>query len=273
VAIGAGVIGAIAVAAPGTPLGRRARRLADRLARDLHYATASAPGVLYRLRGQQPDPDVSDDVLADRIRSTLGPVEKHLDVPHVHVMVEDHVAILHGEVPSEVVADRIENAVLRVSGVDGVESHLHIGLLRGDTRPSEGRSAAMPSPAMRALEDAARHAGAGDPRMALHAVLCTFVDRIPHGEREQLLGQLPADVRALAGPPRRHGTASRVRTEPEFVAAVVARDVEPQHAHDVVRAVLATLRTLVPHEALDVSAILPAEVRALWEGEPAPREV
>src|ERR1700687_6230895 len=89
----AAVIGVAAAAVPDSG----ARRLADRLGRDVRYAAASAPGILYRLAGRRPDPDVSDDVLADRIRSTLGPLEKRLDVPRVHVMVEDHVAVLHGE--------------------------------------------------------------------------------------------------------------------------------------------------------------------------------
>jgi uncharacterized protein (DUF2267 family) len=268
-AVTAGAIGAVAVAAPGTPLGRGARRLGNRLARDFRYATASAPGIIYRLNGRSPDPDVSDDVLADRIRSSLGPIEKHLDVPRVHVMVQDHVAVLHGDVPSEIVADRLEVAVLRVSGVQGVESHLHVGLIRGDTRPSSGRERATPSEALNVLLEAARAAGAGDPHMALHAVLCTFVERIPEGEREQLLGQLPTDVRAMAGPPRRHGTAhDRLRSVPQFVSEVVAKDVEPEVADAVVHAVITTLRTLVPHEAHDVAAVLPTELRALWQGQP-----
>jgi len=95
----AGVIGIVAASAPDSVVGRAARRLADRLARDIRYAAASAPGIVYRLAGRRPDPDVSDDVLVDRIRSGLGPVEKRLDVPRVHIMVDDHVAIVHGDVP------------------------------------------------------------------------------------------------------------------------------------------------------------------------------
>jgi hypothetical protein len=96
-------------------------------------------GVCYRVLGRQPDPDVDDATLADRIRSTIGPLEKKLDLPRIHVMVEDHVALLHGDVcwPHEAAA--LERAVRRVSGVRAVESHLHTGLLAGDVRPSEGR--------------------------------------------------------------------------------------------------------------------------------------
>jgi hypothetical protein len=77
----AGVIGVVAASAPDSAAGRAARRFADRLSRDVRYAAASAPGILYRLAGRHPDPNVSDDVLVDRIRSSLGPLEKRLDVP------------------------------------------------------------------------------------------------------------------------------------------------------------------------------------------------
>ena len=269
----AGVIGVVAASAPDTAIGRAARRLADRLGRDVRYASATAPGVLYRLRGRTPDPDVSDDVLADRIRSSIGPLEKRLDMPRVHVTVDDHVAVLHGDVPCESSAFRIEHAVMRVSGVYGVESHLHPGLLSGDTRPSQGAAVPRPpSEARRRLLDAAAEAGAGsDPEAAVHAVLCGFADRIPESERIQMLAQLPNDVRALAGPVRRHGVPPvRLKTVPQLVAAVIAQGgIEPARAEDVTRAVLTVLRDLVSVEARDVSAVLPHELRELWEHEPA----
>jgi uncharacterized protein (DUF2267 family) len=265
-ALAAGAVGTIAATAPESPLGREARRLANRLARDVRYAAASAPGIVYRLTGRLPDPNVSDDVLADRIRSTIGPIEKRLDVPRIHVMVVERVAMLHGDVPSDEDAARLEHAVLQVSGVEGIESHLHVGLIAGDTRPSTGDAVALPSVALDKLLDAARGAGAAHPRVALHAVLCGFADRVPEGEREQLLGQLPADVRALAGPPRRHGReATRIKTIPELMAAITEiDDIEPERADAITRAVLATLRPLVAQEADDVAATLPADLRALW---------
>jgi uncharacterized protein (DUF2267 family) len=227
-------------------------------------------GLRYSLSGGRPDPLVSDDVLADRIRSSLGRLEKQLDVPRVHVMVEDHVALLHGEVPT--VADRssIEWAVLDTSGVRGIESYLHVGLLPGDTRPSEGRAQAAESPsgAMRELLDAAVAAGAHerDARAAVRAVLATFAERIPEGERGQLLAHLPADVRELARVPRREGeVVTRLRTVAELVAAVAARDgMSPEQARGITQSVLAHLRRLVPEEAMDVSAVLPAELKELW---------
>ncbi len=270
--VAAGAIGVVAASAPESRVGRTARRLVDGLARNSRYMVSSAPGIVYRLTGRSPDPDVADDILADRIRSSLGPLEKRLDVPHVHVMVYDHVAILHGEVPDDRSAMAIEYAAMRVSGVKGVESHLHAGLAPGDTRPSEGALARPPSAALYALLEAARAAGARDDApQAVHAVLRAFADRLPDGEREQVLAHLPADVRALLGLVRRHGERpTRLKTVPQLVAAVIAQgDVEPRHAEDVTRAVVAALRDLVPEEAADVAAVLPVELRGLWEPEPA----
>ena len=266
-ALVAGVVGTLAAIAPDSAAGRLARRLT----RDVRYAVASAPGILYRLAGRKPDPDVADDVLADRIRSMLGPLEHRLDVPRVHVMVDHHVAILHGEIADERSACRIENAVLDISGVSGVESHLHVGLERGDTRPSEGRKHQPPSPAMQTLLDAAKAGGAHEPRAAVHAVLCGFSDRIPAEELAQVFAHLPADVRTVAGPPRRVGEhLTRLKTVPQLVAAVTAQGgIEPARAEEITRAVLAALRGVIPEEARDVAAVLPAELRELWETEPA----
>jgi uncharacterized protein (DUF2267 family) len=273
VGLAAGVIGGVAAWAPDSTIARAAKRLADRLARDVRYTVARGPGIAYRLAGRRPDPDVSDDVLADRIRSSLGPLEKRLDVPRVHIMVEDHVALVHGDVPNDHDARALEDAIMRVSGVTGVESHLHTGLTAGDTRPSQG--AAVPHPpseALRTLLDAARRAGAHrETRAAVHAVLCGFMERIPGSERAQVLAHLPADVRELTGPARRHGVhPPRYKTLPQLVAAVTAEGgIEPEHADEITRAVLAALREIVPEEARDVAAVLPSELREMWQTEPA----
>ena len=219
-ALGAVTIGTIAAAAPDTAIGRRTRQLAKRLERDVRYAAASTPGLLYRLAGRHPDPDVSDDILADRIRSTLGPLERRLDVPRVHVTVEDHVAILHGEVGHAYEAGCLELATNEVSGVRGVESHLHHGLIAGDTRPSEGGATRPESDAHKTLLTNARAAGASDPAAAVHAVLCSFAERIPVGERDQLAAHLPDDVRALDAAPRASG---RRRTAAPYSSAVGRR--------------------------------------------------
>lgn len=118
------------------------------------------------------------------------------------------------------------------------------------------------------LLSAARDAGAAaDARAAIHAVLCAFTDRIPEAERVQVLAHLPADVRALTGPARRHGVRPpRLKTLPQLVAAVSAEGgILPQHAEDITRAIVAALRGLVPEEQRDVAVVLPAELRELWE--------
>jgi uncharacterized protein (DUF2267 family) len=265
--IAAGVIGGVAAAAPDNALGRRVRRTTRVLARDIRYFAASTPGILYRLAGRHPDPNVTDDILADRIRSTIGPLEKRLDTPRVHVMVDDHVAVLHGEVPDGRVACAIEDAILRVSGVDGVESHLHLGLLRGDTRPSEGE-ALSDSEALQKLLAAAKAAGARYPYAATRAVLCAFADRIPEDEWRQVLGHLPDDVRHIALAPRRFGRLRKhIKTFEGLVDAVSESSaVERGQADEVTRAVVGVLRTLVPDEASDVSSVLPTELQVFWEG-------
>jgi hypothetical protein len=106
------------------------------------------------VRRRHPDPEVIDNVLADRIRSSIGALEKRLDLPHIHVMVDDHVALLHGEVASDADVDELMEAVAAVSGVVGVESYLHLGLTGGDNRPSAGRVGQSPSDAMKRLLDA-----------------------------------------------------------------------------------------------------------------------
>jgi uncharacterized protein (DUF2267 family) len=263
----AGLVGAAAVAAPDTAGGRAVRRLSDRLARDVRYMVGAAPGILYRLSGRRPNPDVGDDVLADRVRSSIGPLAKKLDVPRVHVMVEEHVAMLHGDVTTDAAARTIEQAVLEISGIEGVESHLHIGLITGDTKPSDASEERRPpSDALRSLLDVAIESGASEPRRAVHAVLCRFLDRIPANERSQVLAHLPADVRDVVGPARRHGKEpGRLRTVEALVAAAQADGgIAPQWTESFTRRVLTTLRSLVEDEAEDVAAVLPPDLRSAW---------
>ena len=234
---------------------------------------ASARGVRsqiwHRLRRGQPDPNVDPLTLADRIRSTIGPLERALDLPHVHVMVEGRVALLHGEVASADEAETLERAVRRVTGVRGVESHLHVGLLRSDTRPSLGRNAPPPpSTAKRRLLAAARRGGADDAHApaAVRATLEVLFGRLPRGERDHLLGHLPADVRKMAFPPT-YGAdiVSDLRTVTDFIAAVIAEESEPAGpATAIVTEIVTEIRSLVPEEAGDVAAVLPSELRTLW---------
>ncbi len=225
-------------------------------------------GLQYALTGRHPDDDVDDHTLADRVRSTLGPLEHELDLPHVHVMAENGVILLHGEVSGGEDAAAIERAARRVWGVRGVESYLHVGLLASDTRPSQGRAVPPPpSAAKQRLLDAARDAGAaGHATKAVRAVLSVFAERVPEDEREQLLLHLPADVRAMAASPRRLGRViTRQRKVAEMAADVATEGELPLGtANKVAVAVLTELRGLVPEEAEDVAATLPEDLRDLW---------
>ena len=250
---------------------RKALRVARRHAhRRGLFIAGRARGLAYRLAGRQPNPWVGDDVLADRIRSSLGPLEKRLDVPHVHVTVARHVAILHGEVGTEADATAIERAARQVSGVRGIESYLHIGLLDSDTRPSEGRTSVPPSTVRRRLIDAARGAAGVDEAAALRlvrAVLATFSERLPERTRGRLLAHLPFDVRPLAEPRRRLGDLAIDRRERNdftvSIAAAMAMS-DREVARRVCADVLAVLRDVAPVDTRDAAAALPADFRALW---------
>ena len=255
---------------PGTRANRLARREFDEAGRRLRYLSGRVRGATYRLRRQRPDPGVIDNVLADRIRSSLGALEKRLDLPHIHVMVDDHVVLLHGEVASDANVDELMDAVAAVPGVVGVESYLHVGLLSSDNRPSEGRAVYPPSDALRRLLDAATGAGVvhDSARPVVRAILATFADRLPDTERDHVRAHLPADVRSLFTPPRRTPHKSPPRTVPELVGRVteLTDELPRDKSEQVTVAVLESFRSLVPEEADDVGAVLPTELRNLWQG-------
>ena len=78
----------------------------------------------YRAVRRQPSTSVDDSILADRIRSTIGPLEKQLHSSPVNVTVENGIAVLHGDIESPEDVARIEAAVRGVAGVHGIRSHL-----------------------------------------------------------------------------------------------------------------------------------------------------
>ncbi|HZU74951.1 MAG TPA: DUF2267 domain-containing protein [Acidimicrobiales bacterium] len=255
----------------GTRGRRQLARRGDRMAGRVRHLAGRWEGTSYRLQGRHPDLGVPDNVLADRVRSSLGPLESRLDLPRLHVMVNDRVVVLHGEVETADQALELERAAARVAGVAGVNSFLHVGLTAGDSRPSDGQSVPSPSAALRRLTGAAVAAGAA-PEVAggvVGVVVGVFLERLPEGERDQLAGHLPADVRALAatGTARRNGSR-RMRRVGEFMVTVSAMcpGLPLGRTEHVVESVLGVLRSLVPEEAADVAAVLPAQLRALWEG-------
>lgn len=125
---------------------RTVARAGERLGHVARFRLGQSRGVAYRLRGGKPSPEVTDNMLADRVRSSIGPVLHRLDLPHIHVMAEGHTVLLHGDVASDEDALEIDRAVRAVSGVVDVESHLHVGLLPSDSRPSEGALHRPPAP-------------------------------------------------------------------------------------------------------------------------------
>jgi uncharacterized protein (DUF2267 family) len=268
------VVGVLALVGPGTHGRALLRRCGDRVAREARYLAGRWSGISYHARGGRPDPTVTGAVLADRIRSTLGPLVARMDLPHIHVMVEDHIALLHGDVATNEQAQKIEAAVAAVSGVAGVESYLHVGLLPSDTRPSDGVRHQPPSAALRRLVGAATAAGLDEQHapVALRAILAAFLERLPPGEREQVCTHLPADVRRLATAPRGVEAPARPpRTVADLVARVVAiGGMTAETAEPAIAAVLATLRTLVPEEVADIGAVLPHDLARFWQEASAP---
>ena len=249
------------------------RALARGLRRRMRQARADLRGAVARLRYERtyghPDLAVAPDVLADRVRSSLGPLERRLDLPHVHVMVEGRTVLLHGDVARAADAAAIVAHAADVPGVATVESHLHVGLLPSDTRPSTSRAIHPPSRARRRLEAAAIRAGAdaGHAQDAVSAVLTIFVRRLPPTEARHVLGHLPTDVRVLVR--RRTWLAGRpARTVEKLVwqVSVQSDHLAPAHAESVTRAVVEALRSLVPEEGRGVAQVLPDDLRSLWAG-------
>jgi osmotically-inducible protein OsmY len=120
-----------------TPRGRRlSRRMAHQVARLARYESGRLEGLRYHLAGRSPDPTVTDALLADRVRSSLGPLEHRLEIPRVHVTACGHDVMLHGEVDSPWHADEVGEAVSKMPGVARVESRLRVGPLRAENRPA-----------------------------------------------------------------------------------------------------------------------------------------
>ena len=117
------VTGAFAVAIGGW-LATRSKSLTKNASPYLHRTVNQAKGWAYRATRRHPSTPVDDSVLADRIRSTIGPLEKQLHNSRINVTVENGIAILHGDIESPEAAIQIEDAVRGVAGVHGIRSHL-----------------------------------------------------------------------------------------------------------------------------------------------------
>lgn len=230
----------------------------------LHQAQGRWTGFAYRIGGATPDLMAGDDVIADRVRSSLGQLLAWRDLPHPNVMVHDGMVTLHGVVGSAADEVALSRAVLRVAGVRGVRSELHEGFGPGDTRPSAGRHH-EPSIGLAMLRKAAEAAGSQAQGLAA-VTLSVFLSRLPLDERRHVIGHLPADVRDLLDAEVRSGELIDVRTSEELFAEIVRRvpDATMAEVRRLAPRVIEVLRAFVPEEAADVRAVLPQGLRQLW---------
>ena len=70
-----GVVATMASVALRPEARSAARRLCRDSARQARHLRGAGAGAWYRVSGHRPDPKVSDDVLVQRVRSALGPIE------------------------------------------------------------------------------------------------------------------------------------------------------------------------------------------------------
>lgn len=242
---------------------QRTIRGVDHAAKWVRYVHGQLEGLDYRLRGREPDTEAGDPVVAARVRSQPGPVLRRLDLPHLDVTVDDGIAMLHGDVAGGVQADEIIAAVRRVSGVRDVDARLHIGLTRGNTRPSAGHDQREPSTQLRRLAAAAETAGVAPAQAA--AALRVFLLRLPADERGHVVGHLTTDVRRMVERVVVRTDVTHVRDVDRLVAVVAdVADLADDQARRVLEGVLRALAELVPEEVADISAVLPAGLRQLW---------
>jgi CBS domain-containing membrane protein len=211
-----------------------------------------------------------DGILADRIRSSLGPLLKRLDQPRVHVMASQGDVTLHGDVSDLQAKALVESSVRSVAGVNRVRSQLHVGLQPGESTPSAGHRSER-SPLLRRLEQVARESGFGseaEARYVLRGALGVFTARLPEPARHRFLDHLPGDVRRLAS--SAHWLTSDIRTvttEHDLAqTAAVAMLTDRMHADQLLRRVLPVLREHAPTDAAAVADALPPELRAVWTG-------
>lgn len=206
-----------------------------------------------------------DRELVDRVRTALGPLERDLDVPHVHVMIDRGVVMLHGDTTSEQAEAAIAARAASVPGVEGVVSKLHIGLLPGEARPSDGER--EPSAAHRLLVHAAVGAGAGEVtgERAVAAVLRALATELGPRTTARLRTHLSADVASLLVPAT-EGLVASVRDDvATFYERIEHEDAMPAaHVPWVTAAVVRSLRSLVGDDVDAVAGALPPALAHLW---------
>lgn len=209
--------------------------------------------------------DRVDADLADVVRTLLGPIVQGLDLPRIHVMAEGHRVLLHGDVASTSDAHTLERVVRGFPGVHEVESHLHIGLLPSDTRPSAADEVDSPMLA-RLLGEASSIGLIGSEQIyAVRGTVGAILDQIPETERVHVLAHIPHDVRELIDPAQRR-LPTRHWRDPESVelAAAIRSGITADAAAELTPRMIAVLREFVPEEDHDVQATLSHRLRDYW---------
>jgi uncharacterized protein (DUF2267 family) len=185
------------------------------------------------------------------------------------VAIEGGAATLRGWVATQRDAHRIARAARRVAGVQRVTSQLS-----AHPRTSENASTAQgvpeDSPLWRRLHEALLVAGIEPNRTTrfLRVTLGELAIELPQHPLQHLESHFPADVRELVSTPIRR-KREKSRTAEQLVHRVAAdADVPGPAAHAGLLAVMATLQEAVPEEAKDVAAVLPQDIRVMWESAP-----
>jgi BON domain len=205
--------------------------------------------------------------LADRVKTMLGPIVNAMDLPRIHVMAEGTRVLLHGDVANETDASVLEEVVKSLPEVTSVESHLHVGLLPGDTRPSDAADDNQ-SEMMGALLGAAEAIGitGGPARSAVWGTLSAILEQIPPNERRHVISHFPDDV-AVFAKPRQHFGDENLHWKTELaldVAASLRGGIDLPSAEVLVPLVIGVLRRFVPEEDRDVQATLHTALKDLW---------
>jgi hypothetical protein len=147
-ALGAAAAGAVAMYALDPDMGRRRRALVrDRLVHAAHKTTDAvdttsrdltnrARGVVADIRGRFHAADVSDEVLAERVRARIGAVVGHGSA--IDVGAENGRVVLTGPVLAEEI-ERLRRRVLAVRGVKVLDDRLEVHATPGNIPGLQGR--------------------------------------------------------------------------------------------------------------------------------------
>jgi uncharacterized protein (DUF2267 family) len=262
------ILAGIAVVGVHPRVRRTLRRSGQRVRRRISYLRGRVRGLRYRMLARGPTPDVDDDVLEQRVRSTLGSLRRRYDLPPIEVSaVMDGSVVLDGYAPDLEQVRELEASLSEIPGVEMVISRIQVD--DAVLRPSQRRDPAA-SPLRRELLAAVRQLDVGDEEQVERLVAATLValfSLLPDDPARHLRSHVPADVQMLIAPPIPIASDRKPRTTYELVDEVsqlCGRSAGT--SRQAIAAVFATLREMVPEEMDDVQAVLPAAIKPLWRG-------